>query len=112
MDLFRHTTELGSHVRIHVYLLCDYCNQGHTTKFSTNLTNKMVDVSNSFPTNHPECTQICCLGNVQLDCIDNMLENYLYSFKFVDNFVGWLGWSSDDVTTRLHDMTCKNFGPF
>lgn len=40
MDLFRHTTELGSHVRIHVYLLCDYCNQGHTTKCSTNLTNE------------------------------------------------------------------------
>jgi len=73
---------------------------------------KMVDISNSFPANHPEWTQICCLGNVQLDYIDNMLKNYFYSFKFVDNFVGWLGWSSHDVTTRLHDIACKNFGPF
>lgn len=92
MDLFRHTTELGSHVRIHVYLLCDYRYQGHITKCSTNLTNKMVDVSNSFPTNHPGCTQICCFRNVQLGYKDNMLENYLYSFKFVDNLFGvaWL----------------------
>lgn len=27
-------------------------------------------------------------------------------------WLGWLGWSSHDVTTRPHDITCKNFGPF
>ena len=34
-------------------LLLDYTNQGHLTKFSTNLMNKTVNVYNSFPTNYP-----------------------------------------------------------
>jgi len=35
-------------------LQCDYSNQGRPTKFSANLTNKVVEVNNSFPTNYPK----------------------------------------------------------
>jgi len=63
-------------------LQCDYSNQGHSTKFSTNLTNKIVEVNNSFQ-------QI-------------ILENKLYITKATELWSFWIiCWK---IIVNLHDL--------
>ena len=75
-------------------LLLDYSNQGHLTKFSTNLMRKIVNVYSSFPTHYPCNQAVHHKDNRFLVILDNVLENHckLQRFlfvKFVENFVGW-----------------------
>ena len=49
-------------ITVHGKLQCDYSNQGHPTKFSTNFT-KIV----GFPKNYPKWPELCCLCDEQLD---------------------------------------------
>ena len=75
-------------------LLLDYSNQGHLTKFSTNLMKQIVNAYSSFQTNNP-CNQAVHLkDNRFLGILENFLENHcqLQRFlfvKFVEKFVGW-----------------------
>ena len=57
-------------------LLLDYSNQGHLTKFSTNLMRKIVNVYSSFPTNYPCNQAVYHKGNRFLVILDNFLENH------------------------------------
>ena len=57
-------------------LLLDYTNQGHLTKFSTNLMKKIVNVYSSFPTNYPCNQAVHHKGNRFLVILDNFLENH------------------------------------
>ena len=60
----------------YINLLLDYSNQGHLTKFSTNLMKKIVNIYSSFPTNNP-CNQAVHLkDNRFLVILDNFLENH------------------------------------
>ena len=83
-------------------LQCDYSNQGRPTKFSANLTNKVVEVNNSFPTNYPKWPQICCLCNVQLDRIDNLLKTIFILFSTIFIFLNL--WKE---ITSLQTMTAE-----
>ena len=83
-------------------LLLDYSNQGHLTKFSTNLMKKTVNVYSSFPTNNP-CNQAVHLkDNRFLVILDNFLENHcnfndFYLLNLWKNLLGGLGLSSRTV---------------
>ena len=59
-----------------ISLLLDYSNQGHLTKFSTNLMEKIVNVYSSFPTNYPCNQAVHHKDNRVLVILDNFLENH------------------------------------
>ena len=68
--------EIFGHFVNDFFLLLDYSNQGHLTKFPTNLMKTIVNVYISFPTNNP-CSQAVHLkDNRFLVILDNFLENH------------------------------------
>ena len=77
---FKQSTKNGTILLKKIYhmfiLQCDYSNQGHPIKFSTNLTNKQRGGLQQFPTNYPCNQAVHYKGNRIVVILDNLLENY------------------------------------
>ena len=80
----------------YILLLLDYTNQGHLTKFRTNLMEKIVNVYSSFSTNYPCIQAVYHTGNRFLVILDNFWKtivnfNDFYLLNLWKILLGGLG---------------------
>ena len=98
----------------YILLLLDYTNQGHLTKFRTNLMEKIVNVYSSFSTNYPCIQAVYHTGNRFLVILDNFWKtivnfNDFYLLNLWKILLGGLGQSSRTVTFLwLHSSLNKS----